>query len=69
MNFKNFKKRLLWVIPILMLLVGLYSFPLSLMQTDLSKIPGDLGDARFNNYVLEHGYKYLNGEVKSFWDQ
>jgi hypothetical protein len=31
-------------------------------------IPGDLGDARFNNFVLEHGYKFFRGEVKSFWN-
>lgn len=51
-----------------MLFVGLSSFPLSIMKTDLSRIPGDLGDARFNNYVLEHGYQYLNGDVHDFWD-
>ncbi len=34
-----------------------------LMQTDL-------GDTRFNNYVLEHGYRWLLGDElhKSFWD-
>lgn len=32
-----------------------------------SEIPGDLGDARLNNYILEHGYKYLTGQAPSFW--
>jgi hypothetical protein len=31
------------------------------------QIPGDLGDARFNMYVLEHGYRWLIGLDKSFW--
>jgi hypothetical protein len=28
----------------------------------------DLGDARMNNYVLEHGYRWLTGAHPSFWD-
>ena len=50
------------------LLYGLYSVPIALFETNLSMIPGDYGDARFNNYILEHGYKYLTGQVSSFWD-
>jgi len=48
--------------------VGMYILPLQLMRFDLSRIPGDLGDARLNNYLLEHGYKWLTGQVASFWD-
>jgi hypothetical protein len=29
--------------------------------------PGDLGDARFNMYVLEHGYRWLVRLDQSFW--
>ncbi|WP_189048592.1 hypothetical protein [Aliidongia dinghuensis] len=32
------------------------------------QIPGDLGDARFNSYVLEHGYRWLTGQTASFWN-
>lgn len=32
-----------------------------------AKIPGDLGDARFNMYVLEHGFLWLSGRDSSFW--
>lgn len=28
-------------------------------------VPGDLGDARFNIYVLEHGFRWLRGEEPS----
>ncbi len=55
-------------IPLLVLLWGLYSVPLRSMGVKLSHIPGDLGDARFNNYVLEHGYRYLRGYEPSFWN-
>jgi hypothetical protein len=30
------------------------------------QIPGDLGDARFNMYVLEHGYRWLVHRDSSF---
>ena len=48
------------------LVYGLHSVPIALFETNLSMIPGDFGDARFNNYILEHGYKYLTGHVSSF---
>ena len=31
------------------------------------RIPGDLGDNRFNMVVLEHGYAWLTGKASSFW--
>lgn len=31
-------------------------------------IPGDLGDARFNNYILEHFFRWLTGLDKSYWN-
>jgi hypothetical protein len=34
---------------------------------NLTLIPGDLGDARFNNYVLEHFFRWLSGLDKSYW--
>ena len=48
--------------------VGMCILPLQLMGFDLSRIPGDLGDARLNNYFLEHGYKWLTGQAPGFWD-
>ena len=32
-----------------------------------NQVPGDLGDSRFNMYVLEHGYRWLIGLDPSFW--
>lgn len=55
-------------IPIVLLIVGLYFGILKIYGTDFSKVPGDLGDARFNNYVLEHNYLYFIGKANKYWD-
>ena len=31
------------------------------------RIPGDLGDARFNSYILEHFFRWLTGRDANFW--
>jgi hypothetical protein len=31
------------------------------------QIPGDLGDARFNSYVLEHFFRWISRQDASFW--
>jgi len=56
------------LLPLIMLIVGVWLFPLDLLQRDLSVMPGDKGDSRFNNYVLEHGYNFLTGKVTNYWD-
>jgi len=56
------------LIPVSLLLIGVFTVPVKIFDIDFSKIMGDMGDARFNNYVLEHGYQYLIGNVKSFWN-
>ncbi len=30
-------------------------------------MPGDLGDARFNSVILEHGYQWLTGQADRLW--
>ncbi len=50
-----------------MFFVGLFGVALRIMGYDLSLIPGDLGDARLNNYLLEHGYQWMTGQVSHFW--
>jgi len=58
----NIKKCL---IPLFFLLFGLFIvfFP---MFFDFNKMIGDLGDARFINYILEHAFLFLKGEHSSF---
>jgi len=46
-----------------LLLVGMLLF----FRVD--QIPGDFEDARFNMYVLEHGYRWLVGLLRSSLDQ
>lgn len=53
----------------LFLILGLLMFfhPIFL---DFSKMPGDIGDARFINYILEHGFLFFKGDElhSSFWN-
>ncbi len=58
----------LFILPIAMLCIGLYLVPLNIYGPDFSKVPGDLGDARFNNYILEHDHQYFTGIVDKYWD-
>lgn len=53
---------------ILALVIGLVVMPIALLGWDFSFIPGDLGDTRFNIYVLEHGYQFLIGKHESYWN-
>jgi hypothetical protein len=50
-------------------LIGLLGVVLvALPEVVRGRMPGDLGDSRFNAYVLEHGYLWLAGRTASFWD-
>ena len=35
---------------------------------NLTRMPSDLGDARFNNYILEHDYRWITGQDSSLMD-
>jgi len=32
------------------------------------RLPGDPGDTRFNQVILEHGFNWMSGRVERFWD-
>ena len=49
------------LVAIVLFLVGISLF----FRVD--QIPGNFDDARFNMYVVEHGYRWLIGLDKSFW--
>lgn len=60
----KFEKFSVWLV----LLLALFCFTFQIIGFDLSYLPGDLGDARFNNYLLEHNYKYITLQLSSYWD-
>jgi hypothetical protein len=55
-------------IPVVLFLLGLIFVVIRPIGFKLVLIPGDLGDVRFNNYILEHFYRWLIGLDASFWD-
>lgn len=50
------------------LAAGLIFILLPMLGFGLEYLPGDIGDGRFNIYILEHGYRYLMGLEPSFWN-
>lgn len=50
------------------LIAGYYFIVRNIVGPELNHFPGDMGDARFNAYILEHGYRFFTGEVASYWD-
>ena len=55
------------VIPVSIFIFGFTLIPLKQFR-GLTLMPGDLGDARLNNYFLETLYLRLTGELDSFWN-
>ena len=51
---------------ILLFSIGLFGYLLPAIG-NFSMIPGDLGDARFNSVVLEHGFQWLTGQAARLW--
>lgn len=49
------------------LILGLYFIVLNVTGIDFTYFPGDLGDGRFNVYILEHAHQYFSGNLESFW--
>lgn len=65
---KSLERSLSIGIPILAFLLGLWYFCFRILGVGLEFIPGDLGDSRFINYLLEHGYQWSTGSSPSFWN-
>lgn len=53
-----------------LLLIGLLIFFYPIFFVNSTMLPGDLGDARFVNYTLEHGWLWMckSGVHQSFWN-
>ncbi len=54
----------------LIFLLGFWLIALIPLGLHWEFVPGDLGDGRFNNYVLEHFYLWITGQVpsSSYWN-
>lgn len=61
-------KMLAVAVPVLLFAYGTWTFPLAMLGDERKLLPGDLGDSRFNNYILEHFHQYATGSVDSYWD-
>ena len=55
-----------FLVPLALLIVALIVSPVSQLDA-LSKMPGDIGDARLNNYFLENVFQFLIGNTESLW--
>ncbi len=49
-------------------LAGMWMVPLAIFGPGRELIPGDLGNARFNNYILEHFHRFITGMTGAYWD-
>lgn len=57
-----------WLLVAAAFAAGFVNFPLRVAGSNFEYLPGDAADNRLNNYVLEHGYRFLAGRADSFWD-
>jgi hypothetical protein len=55
-----------FITPLLVLCIGIFGYLMPAIGY-FTMMPGDLGDARFNSVVLEHGYQWLIGRVPELW--
>ena len=53
---------------IIFLILGMWLVILKPLGPHLALVPGNLGDARFNNYVLEHFFDWAAGLTKNYWN-
>jgi hypothetical protein len=62
---KDFIKKniVIWAI----FLFGIWFVVIRPMGHSFLLVPGDFGDARFNNYILEHFFRWISGQVNEYW--
>ncbi|WP_018344280.1 hypothetical protein [Cytophaga aurantiaca] len=65
-NTNTLVNNFLW--PIILFVFGMSMVIYQTLGFDLSVMPGDLGDGRFNSYILEHGYQYLIQDNLPYWN-
>ncbi len=62
-------RRIIDLAPVwILMILGMWLVILQPLGPRFTLIPGDLGDARFVNYILEHFFLWINGLVKDYWN-
>ena len=56
------------IIVFVFFILGMWLIVLRPLGLHLQLVPGDLGDARFNNYILEHFFRFISGATKDYWN-
>lgn len=67
LTYKSYEPYLSKGLPIVIFLLGLWYFCFRILGFGLDYIPGDFGDSRYINYLLEHGYQWSMGNSPNFW--
>jgi len=57
-----------WLEILVIFIIGFWLIVMRPLSPNLSQLPGDLIDTRFNNYILEHDYRWITGLDASLWD-
>ncbi len=65
---KRLETPLNWIIVLGLFAWGMWTVPAGMLGPGRDLIPGDLGDARVSNLVLEHFHRYGTGQERSYWD-
>lgn len=54
-----------WLEILVIFFIGLWLIVIRPLGPNLTRLPGDLGDTRFNNYILEHDFRWITGQDSS----
>ncbi|MDX1650992.1 MAG: hypothetical protein R3277_00760 [Brumimicrobium sp.] len=68
MNSGNLRISAFFLAFIIPLIAGIFFNVIPYIGAGLELLPGDLGDTRFNIFILEHGKQFMTGEVQEYWN-
>jgi hypothetical protein len=57
-----------WVLGLVLYMLGMLQYVVGPIAGDIHRITGSLGDARLTGFILEHGWRWLCGDVSRYWD-
>lgn len=65
---KEFKLHLGKFIPWGIFILSIWLIAVRSLGASWDQIPGNMGDGRFNNFILEHFSRWISGKETNFWD-